>query len=388
LLACHLLRIPLTRPKEVMAMCALKCAGRWDSAVDERPCGEAATGGSAITSLDSADNTSDRVSQGDSTDLDNHVDTSGLDGNRRRITSPRTARLARRAAVAASKDVRNALSASGETGVHRRPEPKKGSSRKGPVVISQQKAQPDTPKPKSASALSRSDPSLPTWIPSSCGASGSTCGGSTAGPGSGSALERSPGAEHEGFAPPSPLEIKREAEAHPAAEARPVAADHPPGWVPSSCGFSGGTCGGADGSGGTAAKRVISAEQDGIASSPLLRKAKPKTTPPPLTDPRQLTEHPPGWSPSSCGFSGSTCGGGSSSGPASMPPVQVIKRQAISQPAVDARALDDHPPGWTPMSCTIHGVTCGKSNGVEKGIDSDGTADAKADNGPPAPYND
>jgi hypothetical protein len=304
-------------------MCALQCSGRWGSAVDEKPCGEAATGGSAITSLDSADSTSDRVSQGDSTDLDNHVDTSGLDGNRRRITSPRTARLARRAAVAASKDVRDALSASGETGVHRRPEPKKGSSRKGPVVISQQKAQPDTPKPKSASALSRSDPSLPTWIPSSCGASGSTCGGSTTGPGSGSALERSPGDEHEGFAPPSPPAIKREAEAHPAAEARPLAADHPPGW-----------------------------------------------------------------SPSSCGFSGSTCGGGSSSGPASMPPVQVIKRQAASRPAVDARALDDHPPGWTPMSCTIHGVTCGKSNGVGKGIDSDGMADAKAENGPPAPYND
>jgi hypothetical protein len=167
-----------------------------------------------------------------------------------------------------------------------------------------------------------------------------------------------------------------------------LAADHPPGWVPSSRGFSGGTCGGADGSGGTAAKRVISAEQDGIASLSLLRKAKPKTTPPPVADPRQFTEHPPGWSPSSCGFSGPTCGGGFSSGPASMPPMQATKREATSRPVVDARVVDDHPPGWTLMSCTIHGVTCGKSNGVGKGIDSDGTADAKAGNGPPAPYND
>jgi hypothetical protein len=365
-------------------MCALQCSGRWDPAVDEEPCGEA----SATTSLDSADSTSDRVSQGDSTDLDNHLDSSGLDGNRHRIASPRTARLARRAAVATNKDVRNALSASGETGVLRMPESKKGSSRKGPVVIPQQKAQPDTPKPKSASALSRSDPALPTWIPSSCGASGSTCGGSTAGPGSGNALERKTDSEHEGSAPLSPPQIKREAESRPAAEARPLSAEHPPGWVPSSCGFSGGTCGGADGSGGTPAKREISAEQEGIVSPPLLCKDKPKTKPPPVTDPRQLTEHPLGWSPSSCGFSGSTCGGGSGSGPASMPPVQATKREATSRPVVDARALDDHPPGWTPLSCTIHGFTCGKSNGVGKGTDSDGMADAKAGNGPPAPYKD
>lgn len=358
-LACRLLRTPLTIPKEVIAICSLQRSGQ---------CGEAATSSSAVTSLDSADSTWDRMSHDGSTYLDKHVDNSSLDGNRRSITSTRTARLARRAAVAANKDVRNTVSASSETAVHMRPGSKKDSSRKAPVVIPQQKARPpDTPDPKSASALSKS-PTLPTWIPSSCGASGSSCGGGSAGPGSGNVLERKVGAEQEDLASSPPHAIKREAEPHAAAKTHPLAADHPPGWVPSSCGYSGGTCGGADGSGGTVTEREMHA-------------VKPKAKPPLVTDPRQLAEHPPGWSPSSCGFSGSTCGGGSGSGsgPASMPPLHATKREAESQPIAEAHPSDDHPPGWTPMSCTIHGVTCGKKDDIGKD-----TADANANNGPPA----
>ena len=371
-LAYRLLRSPLTIPKEVIAICALQCSGQWDPTVDEDPCGEAATSSSAVTSLDSADSTWDRMSHDGSTSLDKHVDNSSLDGNRRSITSTRTARSARRAAVAANKDVRNAVSASSETAVHMRPGSNKDSSRKARVVIPQQKARPpDTPDPKSASALSRS-PTLPTWMPSSCGASGSSCGGGSAGPGSGNVLERKVGAEQEDLASSPPHAIKREAEPHAAAEAHPLAADHPSGWVPSSCGYSGGTCGGADGSGGTVMEREMHA-------------VKPKAKPPPATDPRKLAEHPTGWSPSSCGFSGSTCGGGSGSGsgPASMPPLYVTKRETESQPVAEARRSDDHPPGWTPMSCTINGVTCGKKDDIGKG-----TADANANNGPPAPYRD
>lgn len=370
-------------------MCALRCSGQWDPAVDEKPCGEAATGDPAITSLDSADSTSDCISLDGSADPDKHGDSSGLDGNRRRTTTTRASRLAKRAAVAANKEVRNVSSPRSEVAVHMTPGANIDPPRKAPVATPQQKAKPlDTSQSKNSAAPSKGAPTTPAWVPSSCGASGSSCGGSTAGPGSGNVLERDIGAEQEGFSSSSRPAIKREAESHPAAEARPLAADHPPGWVPSSCGFNGGTCGGADGSGGTATKRDSSAEQEGIASPPLVHETKPKTKSPPETDPRQLTEHPPGWSPSSCGFSGSTCGGGSSSGPASMPPLPTSKHEAEPKPMAKARSLDDHPPGWAPMSCTIHGVTCGKLEGLGKGADSDGMADARAANGPPAPYDD
>lgn len=364
-------------------MCASQCSGQWAPVVDTKPCGEVAA--SDATSAASAVSRSIRDG---STELHQDADRPGLDSNRRRITSTRTARLARRVAVAANRDLRNSLSASGENAVHKRPDSREDSSRNGPVVVPQQKARPvDTPKPKSSSALSKNAPAPPSWVPSSCGVSGSTCGGSTAGAGSGNVLERTAGAEQEGFTSPSPAAIKREAESRPEAEAHPLSVDHPPGWVPSSCGFSGGTCGGADGSGGAAAKRDASTELEEIA--PLFTPShniKAKTGPN-VTDPRQLAEHPPGWSPSSCGFVGSTCGGGSGSGgPASIPTLHATKREAESQPAVEARSVADNPPGWTPMSCTIQGVTCGKVNDVAKGADDDSAAGTNAGDGPPAPY--
>jgi hypothetical protein len=381
----HLATNPLTTLEEVIVKCALQCSARWDPALNAKPSSEATAGDSALTPLELANSTSDRILHDGSVDPHKNPDKSGLDGNRRRITSTRIARLTRRVAVAANKDVRSSLSASSETAVHKR-----SDSKKGPVVVPQQKARPTAmPKFKGSSALSRSAPTLPTWAPSSCRASVSTCDGP--GSGSGNILERKIGSEQKGFASSLPPlhGIKREAESHPAAEARPSAA---PGWVPASCGFSGGTCGGTDGSGsGGVTEREASAEQNNVASPSPLPAIERKTDYASVANPRELTEHPPGWVPSSCGFAGSTCdggsGSGSGSGPALMPPSHEAKREAEPQPAAESRSSADHPPDWNPSSCTIHGVTCGKPNGHGNGID---TANADADNNgpPPASYND
>jgi len=356
--------------KEVLKTCAMTCLEHWDPAVDAKSCGDAATDASAIVLLIFADLASNRIAHDDPALLDKRVDRSGPDDQGHRITSARAARLTRKAAVAANKDVRSDLSASSETTAHKL-DSKKTPSKKDSVALSQQASGlPDTSESKSAPALSRS---FPTMIPTSCGPSGSSCGGETASPGR--VLERKIGVEQKGFASSSsPPAFKREAGPHPAAEAPSSAADNIPDKLPSSCGPAGGTCGAADGSGsGGVPKRETSAEQEGIASSLLSHEVKPKAKPPPAAHPQQKDEHPSGLAPSSCGFAGSTCGG--SVGPASMPPSQAIKREAESQPLANKGG---RPPAWTPSSCTDPGVTCGISKGSGKG----------SDNGPPAPYND
>jgi hypothetical protein len=192
---------------------------------------------------------------------------------------------------------------------------------------------------KLPSALSRSPPSPPTWMPSSCGPPGSTCGGAS-GSGSGNVFERKIGAEQNGFAV-SPLSLykiePREAESQPVADAEP-SNEHPPGWTPSSCGFAGATCGGSGGSGsGTLLERQLDAEKEKSSS---------------------------------------------------LPSSLAHKRDAEPRPAADGRPLAQHSPSWAPASCTTPGITCGVSKGARKGSDSGGTADADAGSGPPASYND
>jgi hypothetical protein len=375
---------PANDTKEVVKLCAIECLEPWEPDVVAKPCGEVATEDSAIVLLlvAFADIASDRISDVNSRLLQEPVDRSGPDDQRRRITSTRAARLARHAAVAANKNVRSSLGASSETAAHKKPDSEKNSSTKAPVALPKQAAQPaDTPKSKSFSEVSKTVPDLPTFIPSSCGVPGSSCGGVAANPGPGRVLERKIGAEQEGLVPSSPPAIKREAESYPAAEARPFAAAQAPDKVPSSCGFAGGTCGASgasDGSGsGGVANRETDAEQEGITPPHALHKTKPETKrpSPPAQDPRQRDEHPPGWTPSSCGFAGSSCGGGT--GPASMPPVHV-KREAESQPVAEALSSSGQPPVYMPSSCTMPGVTCGLSKGSGKGPET----------GPPAPYND
>jgi hypothetical protein len=359
--------------KEVLKTCAMTCLEHWDPAVVAKPCGDAVTDTSAIVLLIFADLASNRIAHDDPALLDKRVDRSGPEDQGRRITSARAERLARKVAVAANEDVRSDLSTSNETTAHKKLDSKNTPSKEAPVALSQQASGlPDTPESKSASALSRS---FPTMIPTSCGPSGSSCGGKTAGPGR--VLERKIGAEQKGFASSSsPPAFKREAGPHPAAEAPSSAADSIPDKIPSSCGPAGGTCGAADGSGsgsGGVPKRETSAEQEGTASSLLSHGVKSKAKSPPAAHPQQKDEHPPGLAPSSCGFAGSTCGG--SVGPASMPPSQATKREAESQPLANKGS---RPPVWTPSSCTNPGVTCGLSKGSGKGSET----------GPPAPYND
>lgn len=377
---------PANDTKEVVKLCAIEFLEPWEPAVIAKPCGEAATEDSAIVLLLDvfANIASDRISDVNSRLLQEPVDRSGPDDQRRRITSTRAARLARHAAVAANKNVRSSLDASSETTAHTKPDSEKNSSTKAPVALPKQAAQPaDTPKSKSFSEVSKTVPGLPTFIPSSCGVPGSSCGGVATDPGPGRVLERNIGAEQKGIVSSSPPAIKREAESYPAAEAPPFAAAQAPDKVPSSCGFAGGTCGASgasDGSGsGGVAKRKTGAEQEGTTPPHPLHKTKsePKTKrpSPPAEDPRQRDEHPPGWTPSSCGFAGSSCGGGT--GPASMPPVHV-KREAELQPIADALSSSVQTPVWMPSSCTMPGVTCGLSKGSGKGPET----------GPPAPYND
>lgn len=329
-LPCHLLANSLMKFKEVITKCALECPGRWDLVVDAKP----------TTSLEFEDHSPDRDPHGSLEDLGKLVEPCGSDEHRRCIFSTRAARLARRAVVAAGKGVRNALSDSSESAVHRRPNSTKDSSGNGPVVIAQQTVQsPHTTTAKLPSALSRSPPSPPTWMPSSCGPPGSTCGG-VSGSGSGNVAERKIGAEQKGFAV-SPLSLykiePREAESQPVADAGP-SNEHPPGWTPSSCGFAGATCGGSGGSGsGTLLERQHDAEKEKSSS---------------------------------------------------LPSSLAHKRDAEPRPAADRRPLAQHSPSWAPASCTTPGITCGVSKGARKGSDSGGTADADAGSGPPASHND
>ena len=366
---------PANDTKEVVKQCAMTCLEHWDPVVDAQPCGDAATDASKIVLLVFADPASDRISHDATVLLGERVDRPDPDDQGRRITSARAARLARRAAVAANEDVRSDLSTSSETAAHKKLDSKKTPSKKAPVALSQQASgPPDTPKSKSTSALSKNASAFPTFLPSSCGASGTSCGGETAGPAR--VLKRKIGVEQKGVASSSSPAFKREAGPHPASEAPSSAAENLlsiPEKLPSSCGPAGGTCGGADGTGpGGVAKREASTEQEGTASSLLLHEVKHKAKTPPAPNPRRKDEHPPGWVPSSCGFPGSSCGG--STGTASMPPSQAAKREAEAQPVA---AIGKRPPGFTPSSCTNPGVTCGLSKGSGKGSDT----------GPPAPYN-
>ena len=324
-------------------MCALQCLGQKHPAAEARPFVQTATGDLATAFSESGDSTADDSLRDGSSDLHKLVDTFGSDDHRRRVVSSRTARSARRAVVAIEMRVRAAFDVGSENRVHRRPDSRKDSSWRGPAIVPQQEAQPSiTPAANSPLALSRSAPTAPTWMPTSCGTPGSTCGGASSGSGSGTVTERGKGAAGQrGFASSPPLRpIKREAESQPLAEVGQLS-EHPPGWVPTTCGYPGATCGGIGdaGSGGTVLERKLDADRKGLASS--------------------------------------------------LPPSHATKRDAESHPVAEARPLADHSPGWTPSPCTNRGITCGRAKtGTGSGGDHDGTADVNAGSGPPASYND
>jgi hypothetical protein len=326
-------------------MCALQCSGRWRPAEDARPCDKVADGDLAATPFESGDGVGDCRLHDGSLDLLEPVGKSGSHDSHSRITSTRTARLARRAVVAIEIKAHDARSAGSETGVHRRPDSRKISSWTSPVVVSQQGVQPsNAPAANSPSALSRSATNIPTWMPTSCGTPGSTCGGGASGSGSGTVAERGKGAGRRGFtsSPPLRAAIKRGAESEPQtlADAAGQPTKHPLGWVPSTCGYPGATCGGIDGSGGSGGAlldREVHADRKKVFASSLL-----------------------------------------------LPLSHAAKRETESQPAAEALPLAEHTPGWVPSSCTGIGVTCGRAKTSGNGSGGDGTAGANADSRSPA----
>lgn len=201
--------------------------------MDTGPCDEVTTIDLAAISADHSDNNVDHIPHDDITNqsIDPDHDRSVKDIHRR-ITPERAARLKRRAAVIFVTTERT----DAETGITERSYP-----RTGPMVSSKSDTRvPVTPVVKRPSLKTRSLPTLPKWMPSSCGYPGSTCAGNA---GSGTHVKRELVPEPRSFAQLLSLPVtKRETKPQPLAETHPLP-KRLRKWKPTSCTSQGITCG-------------------------------------------------------------------------------------------------------------------------------------------------